>query len=341
MRLAVRAFLSLWKARLRGQVSRSHPVIAKPPHICRMISATLDRLMPVRRLIVNADDFGLTDGINRAVRDLHQLGALPSTTLMAAARRFDEAVEISRQQKTLGVGCHIVLVDGTPVANPSAIPTLLDAFSQRGDEPRFRATLGEFVRDLYLGRINSAHIEQEAIAQIQRLQQAGVAVTHVDTHKHTHMFPPVLHGVLRAAQACNVRAIRNPFEPAWSVAATPGAGLVRTWQVRLLGALRHSFWKSIRQREFATTEGCVGVVATGTLNKVALRALLDRLPDGTFELVCHPAYMDDELMATRTRLQQSRQLELATLQTLPSILDDLDSSVQLIDFGRLSAASQH
>ena len=298
-------------------------------------SATLDRLIPVRRLIVNADDFGLTDGINRAVRDLHQSGALTSTTLMAATPRFHEAVEISGQQKLLGVGCHIVLVDGTPIANPTAIPSLLDPSIGRGSEPRFRATLGEFIRDLYLGRIDSTHIEQEAIAQILRLQQAGIAVTHVDTHKHTHMFPRVLQCVIRAAQACNIRTIRNPFEPAWSVAATPSAGLVRTWQVRLLATLRHSFWKLVQQREFTTTNGCVGVAATGTLNEITLRALLDRLPDGTFELVCHPAYLDDELMATRTRLQQSRQVELAALRTLPSILGAVGSPVQLIGFGQL------
>ena len=292
--------------------------------------------MPVRRLIVNADDFGLTDGINRAVRDLHHLGALTSTTLMAAAPHFREAVEISQQQKLLGVGCHIVLLDGTPVADPATIPTLLDPASQRGSDPRFRATLGEFVRDLYLGRIDSTHIEREAMAQILRLQQAGVSLTHVDTHKHTHMFPRVLKSVMRAAQACNIRAIRNPFEPAWSVAATPGAGLVRTWQVRLLRTLRHSFWKLIHEREFTTTDGCIGVAATGTLNEATLRALLNRLPEGTFELVCHPAYMDDELKATRTRLQQSRQVEQAALQALPSILGEFPSPVQLINFGQVS-----
>jgi chitin disaccharide deacetylase len=295
--------------------------------------------MPVRRLIVNADDFGLTDGINRAVVDLYELDALTSTTLMAAAPRFHEAVEISQHQKPLGVGCHIVLVDGTPVANPTAVPTLLDASSKRGDEPRLRSSLGEFIRDLYLGRINSVHIEREAIAQILRLQQAGIAVTHVDTHKHTHMFPLVLKSVMRAAQACSIRTIRNPFEPAWSVAATPGAGVVRAWQVRWLGTLRHSFWKLIRQQEFRTTDGCLGIAATGTFNEATLRALLDHLPEGSFELVCHPAYMDHELMATRTRLQQSRQVEVAALQALPSILESVGFPVQLIDFGRLAAAT--
>jgi chitin disaccharide deacetylase len=297
--------------------------------------------MPVRRLIVNADDFGLTDGINRAVKDLHQLGVLPATTLMAAGPRFHEAVEISRQQKQLGIGCHIVLVDGMPAANPASIPSLLDPTLGPGEVLRFRATLGEFVRDLYLGRIDKAHIEREAIAQILQLQQAGIAVTHVDTHKHTHMFPRVVDSVMRAAQACHIRTIRNPFEPAWSVAATPGAGVVRTWQVRLLSTLRHSFCKLVRQREFTTTDGCLGVAATGTLNEVVLRTLLERLPDGIFELVCHPAYLDDELMATRTRLQQSRQVELAALQTLPSILGNFGFPVQLINFGQLSADGAH
>lgn len=295
----------------------------------------------MRRLIVNADDFGLTDGINRAVLDLHRLGALHSTTLMAAAPRFSEAVEIFRQQQLLGVGCHIVLVDGTPVANPAAIPSLLDSTSLTCNAPRFRSTLGGFVRDLYLGRIDRDQIEQEAIAQILRLQQSGITVTHVDTHKHTHMFPPVLDGVMRAAKACAVRAIRNPFEPLWSVAATRNAGLVRTWQVRLLTRFRRHFLRLAQEREFATTDGCLGVAATGTLNEPTLRALLSQIPDGIWELVCHPAYMDAELRSTRTRLQQAREVELTALQTLPAILGRLSFSVQLAHFGELVQLPAH
>lgn len=289
----------------------------------------------MRRLIVNADDFGLTDGINRAIIDLHAVNALHSTTLMAGAPRFPEAVELSMQHSSLGVGCHIVLVDGWPVANSASVSTLHDSTAGNHGEPSFRPTLGAFVRDLALGRIERAHIEQEAIAQIQRLQRAGVTVTHIDTHKHTHMFPPVLDAVMRAAKACDIHAIRNPFEPSWSLSAAPQSGSVRVLQVRLLRTLRRSFWKLVREREFVTTDGCLGVAATGTLEESALVAMLNRIPQGTWELVCHPGYLDEELLAARTRLQRSRQVELSALQKLPAMLAALSPPIQTLHFGEL------
>lgn len=285
----------------------------------------------MRRLIVNADDFGLTRGINRAVVDLHQQGALSSATLMAAAPRFAEAVEMAQQHPKLGVGCHVVLVDGTPVADPALIPTLVAA-ATANHPPAFRPVLGAFVRDLSLGRIQPEHIEREAAAQISRLQQAGISVTHVDTHKHTHMFPAVLDGVLRAAAACGVRAVRNPFEPAWSLAATPKSGFVRKLQVRCLNSFRRNFWRQVRERGFSTTDGCIGVLATGTLDEAALGSILRAMPKGTWELVCHPAYMDEELRGTRTRLKDSRIVESRALESLPSILAD---DIEQIEFGQL------
>ncbi|MHB8301380.1 MAG: ChbG/HpnK family deacetylase [Acidobacteriaceae bacterium] len=284
----------------------------------------------MRRLIVNADDFGLTDGIDRAVVDLHRAGALGSATLMAIAPRTAEAVALSKQHTSLGVGCHVVLVDGSPAADPSEVGSLI-ASSER---PSFRPTLGEFVRDLYLGRIERAQIEREAIAQILLIQRAGVQVTHLDTHKHTHMFPPVLDAIARAANQCGVRAIRNPFEPEWSVAATPNAGLARKLQVRALGRFRAHFRRLVNERNLATTDGCVGVLATGTLDTSALRSLLYPLPEGTWELVCHPAYMDEELRNTRTRLQQSRQIELDALRPLPEML--VEWNIERAHFGQLA-----
>lgn len=286
----------------------------------------------MRRLIVNADDFGLTSGINRAILDLHRVGALTSATLMASSPRFIDAATLAKQEPSLGVGCHVVLVDGSPLAHPASIGSLL--LSANGN-CSFRPRLGEFVRDLYLGRIEPTHIEREATAQIRHLQQAGVQVTHIDTHKHTHMFPAVLDAVTRAATACGVRAIRNPFEPAWSVAATPNADSIRKLQVHLLRRFRKNFLRLVQQRHLTTTDGCLGVLATGTLNEPALHSMLSKMPEGTWELVCHPAYLDDELRNTRTRLQKSREIELRALQSLSPTLARVDKNIEPINFGQL------
>ncbi len=265
------------------------------------------------RLIVNADDFGLTPGVNRAIRELHQSGVLTSATLMARAAATSEAIDIAVATTSLGVGCHVVLVDGRPWLNAASVPTLAPGNV-------FHPTLGAFLRELLTGRIRSQQIENEARAQIQSLQSRGLALTHIDTHKHTHMFPRVLRPVLRAARSCGIRVIRNPFEPAWSADATPGAPIVRRAQVRLLRFLSHSFHRIIAEEGFVTTSGAIGVLATGTLDSPTLSSLLHALPsnrpDSVYELVTHPGYNDADLATANTRLLASRETERTSLAIL-------------------------
>jgi predicted glycoside hydrolase/deacetylase ChbG (UPF0249 family) len=273
----------------------------------------------VTRLIVNADDFGLTSGVNRAILELHQAGVLTSATLMARAAATDEAIEMAKATPSLGVGCHVVLVDGEPVlSSVQDIPNLADPV-----HGRFETTLGGFLRSIYSplgGRRYSAtdmieyQIEIEARAQIQSLRSRGVRLTHIDTHKHTHMFPRVLRPVLRAARSCGIRAVRNPFEPAWSVAATPGAPLVRRMQVGLLRLLESSFRRIVAEEGFTTTNGALGVLATGTLDERTIASLLSALPGGgIYELVTHPGYNDTDLAGANTRLLASRETEREAL----------------------------
>jgi predicted glycoside hydrolase/deacetylase ChbG (UPF0249 family) len=271
----------------------------------------------VTRLILNADDFGLTPGVNQSIFDLQNAGALTSTTLMANAANTDDAVAGAAQHPALGVGCHVVLTDGTPVLPPSSIPALAPA---NGD---FRPSLAAFVRDLLRGNIPEVEIEKEVTAQIQRLQAAGVRVTHLDTHKHTHLFPRVLRPLLRAAVHCGVGAIRNPCEPDWAISATPAAPALRRTQVRLLRMFNPQFPRQVREAGLATPDGAIGLVATGTLDADALRALLQAMPNGTWELVCHPGYPDAALDKVRTRLRGSRAVEhAALLETVPGFLRD-------------------
>jgi len=267
-------------------------------------------------LIVNADDFGLTSGVNRAIIELHQAGLLTSTTLMARAAATYEAIELARAEPTLGVGCHVVLVDGEPVLPAQQLATLVDSRSVR-----FHSTLGSFLSRLFTGRIQPAEIESETAAQIALLQACGVALTHIDTHKHTHMFPAVLRPVLRAAKAAGIRAVRNPFEAEWSVRATPNAPWVRYAQVSLLRQLEPTFRRIVAEEGFSTTDGAIGVLATGTLDAVTTNSLLQNLPHGRWELVTHPGYNDDDLAHAHTRLLSSRETEREALRALANFSD--------------------
>lgn len=283
----------------------------------------------MNRLIVNADDFGLTAGVNRAIIELHQAGVLTSTTLMAKANATGEAIDLSRTMPALGVGCHVVLVDGKPALPPQEVPSLVD---QRTGH--FHATLGAFLQRLFTGRIAASEIEAEASAQIAVLHNRGLHLTHIDTHKHTHMFPHVLRPVLRAARAAGIRAVRNPFEPEWAVRATPRANWMRTAEVIALRRLGPYFQRVIAEAGFLTTDGTIAVVGTGTLDASTVRALLGRLPAGTWELVTHPGYNDADLEKIRTRLRASRDTERNALQAIREFPE-----VDLVSYGALAPAS--
>ncbi len=269
------------------------------------------------RLIVNADDFGLTSGVNRAVAELHAAGVLTSATLMARAGATSEAIDIALATPTLGIGCHVVLVDGDPVLPPSQIPTLVDPKTGR-----FPAKLTTFLSRLFTGRISAEEIQAEASAQIRVPKKMGLGFTHIDTHKHTHMFPSVLRPVLRAAYANGIRAVRNPFEPAWAVRATAGAAWARCFEVSLLRKLESRCRRIIAEEGFTTTAGTIAVVGTGVLNAAAVRSLLTAMPEGTWELVTHPGYNDADLAKVNTRLRTSRDIErqaLLAIKEFPQI----------------------
>ncbi|HZD08428.1 MAG TPA: ChbG/HpnK family deacetylase, partial [Candidatus Limnocylindrales bacterium] len=176
----------------------------------------------MRRLIVNADDFGLTSGVNRAIIEGNRLGIVTSATLMANAKATDAAIDLAKAQPGLKTGCHVVLIDGVPLkANLQSLTN---------GSPRFRTSLKEFSIAALRKQISAEEVQQEVEAQVRKVQSRGITLTHLDSHKHTHMFPHILRPLLRAAKACGIRAVRNPFEPlrCWPllmVLNTPGLWL--------------------------------------------------------------------------------------------------------------------
>jgi predicted glycoside hydrolase/deacetylase ChbG (UPF0249 family) len=276
----------------------------------------------VRKLIVNADDFGLTEGINRAIIETHTAGVVSSTTLMANGPRFDNAVTLARSTPSLSVGCHVVLVDGTPVSPTHTVDTLR---AIRSAEPQqFYSSLSAFAARATLGGFDRDQLVAEVVAQIRKIQSAGLQVTHLDTHKHAHIFPEILAALLRAARICGVRAIRNPVVPVKALPARLFKGKPHLWkrysQVRVLHTFARHFLKQTKRAGLLTPDGVLGVIETGTAESGGfsslLRQTLASLPDGTWELVCHPGYNDAELRALNTRLRDSRDEERRLLTSV-------------------------
>jgi chitin disaccharide deacetylase len=285
------------------------------------------------RLIINADDFGLTPGVNRAIAELHQAKALTSTTLMATGPAFEDAVAIAHANPMLGVGCHIVLTDGAPVSPPQTIPTLIGS-----DGKNLRPSLVDFIQALLRGVIRQDDIEREALAQIQKIKDAGIRPTHIDTHKHTHLFPAVIRPLLDVAGRCYIPAIRQPFEQSWSLALGHGSRFRRV-QVKLLSPLKTSFDRQpqIRGKRILTTDGTIGISATGYLDAATLSQILGSMPStGTFELCCHPGYNDGDLERITTRLRTHRDVERnALLSEVPKIALH-PNAPHLINYGDLN-----
>jgi predicted glycoside hydrolase/deacetylase ChbG (UPF0249 family) len=242
-----------------------------------------------RRLILNADDFGFTRGVNQGIVEAHRFGILTATTLMANGDAFDDAVALARETPTLDVGCHVVLVQGCSVLDPSrALPP----------------TVTDLIRALMRRELP---VYDEIAAQVRKLARAGIHPSHIDTHKHTHLLPPVLEAVARVAREFDIPWVRRPFDfgidsraRAMKRVAAVGIRVTRPRFATALIGLR-------------TTDYFTGFQITGTLNAASLADTLERLPEGLTEFMCHPGRLGTDLRNAATRLKESRAVELAAL----------------------------
>jgi predicted glycoside hydrolase/deacetylase ChbG (UPF0249 family) len=287
----------------------------------------------VRRLIINADDFGLTSGVNRAIVHAATHGVVTSTTLLANSQAFCEAVAAisGLSGRAPSVGCHVVLVDGEPLLPPERLRSLTES-----GLARFPHSLRPLAWRAITGRLHEHAVEAEAAAQMEKIQAAGVRLSHFDAHKHAHLFPAVLRPLLRAAQTCGVRAVRNPFTRFPTLFVADVLHRPHLWkrysQVRLVSSFESKFRRMVADAGLVTIDGCFGVVATGALDLDLFRSIAAAIPEGTWEFVCHPGYNDAGLAGIRTRLRASREQELAVL-TSPEARSILEEhGIELISF---------
>jgi chitin disaccharide deacetylase len=241
--------------------------------------------LTVKRLVVNADDFGFTRDVNQGIVEAHRNGILTATTLMANGDAFDDAVRLAKEHPSLDIGCHLVLVGGPDL--PATVPQLIQAIA--------------------LGRIR---VYEELAAQVRKILATGLTPTHLDTHKHTHLLPPVLDAVLRISAEFAIPWVRRPFDfPMHS----RRAGLVTRAVSGSFGVVRGRFEREFARRGCRSTDHFAGFQITGNYDAAELAALIHALPEGSTEFMCHPGVCTAELRAASTRLKESRERELHAL----------------------------
>jgi hopanoid biosynthesis associated protein HpnK len=243
----------------------------------------------LKQLIVNADDFGLTTGVNRGIVRAFKDGIVTSASLLVTGSAFEDAVALAQQNPKLDVGLHLALVEERAVLGPDVLPTLVD------ETGRFPSTSAEFIQRAILGGINWHQVEQEIAAQIALFQKTGLPLSHLNSHQHLHMFPPVFQIVRRLAHWIDNVWIRNSAGP-WR---KPPHVRIGRW-IQQIGLNL----TSLSARAFHGSplpempDGMFGFEVGGHLTRSALEQILRKIPNGLYELICHPGEDDAD---TRTQ----------------------------------------
>ncbi|MEN6642512.1 MAG: ChbG/HpnK family deacetylase [Armatimonadia bacterium] len=261
-------------------------------------------------VIFNADDFGLAPEVNSAVAQLCQAGLVRSASLLVTGPAAAEAIALAKSLPELSVGLHLALVHERPAADPAQVPALLD------QEGRLLPGHRQFMARLMTGRLPLEQVRREAEAQLQRMLSAGLHPTHLDSHQHLHLWPPLLSMCLDLCRKFNIRWIR-----------LPGMEALEAGEVRV-GPLRRSLMKAIigrarsRKSDFSRlcrTDGVWGMLAAGHLSEALLLDIVGRLGPGVHEIMCHPATQPCD-QYTRHDWGYEWQEEFAALQS-PLVAD--------------------
>lgn len=235
-----------------------------------------------KQLIINADDFGIHPAVNEAVRKAATEGILTSTSLMAGGDAFDEAVEMARSMPSLGIGIHLTLVGGIkPVLPPSEVPSLT------WDNGVFCHDYGKLiVRDLE-GKISLSEVYAEWDAQIQRIMNTGLPVTHMDGHQHMHMWPHFYPIARDLAKKYHISCMRVPDE---DVLFGMKDGHIIRWAAKNgLSLLSRMHRSDLKKNHIRTNDHFFGMLYGGHLSPERFAKFILQTRPGITEIMCHPS----------------------------------------------------
>ena len=282
-----------------------------------------------RRLIVNADDFGLTLPITEGTIDAFERGILTSASLVATGAAFDRAAQYAATHPDLDSGVHLMIVQGGPVLPPDNVPSLVQ------QDGKFLPGYGEFMARYLSGGVRDEEVEAEWTAQIARVRGAGVRMTHLDSIQHLHLVPGLFRIALRIARANGILAMRFPRVPTVLRRAEKGT-VRRSLEFLPLRLMEQSNLPYLNSSGIRTPDRFFGFHSAGHLDQKALRSVLFGVPQGTSELVCHPGRGEPDSSPIATWEYEWRaELEALTSPESRRIIES--QGIELTTFSDLAA----
>jgi hopanoid biosynthesis associated protein HpnK len=284
---------------------------------------------PPRRLIVSADDFGMSAGANAGIIRAHRNGILGDASLMVNGQAFADAVELARDHPRLSIGLHLMLVQGRAAAPAADIPLLAGPDGLFGNLPVVAGMRYFFTPGV------RAQLRREIVAQLDKFRATGLPLSHVDGHLTIHMHPVVLDILLDVRARYGIRAVRLPREPLAPALRYDGRHLPR----KLFEALAFeslSRWALPRLRRAGVhhPDRMFGLHQTGHVSDDYLLSVLADLPPGVSEIYCHPAVVDEEARRWRPADYQSeREVEALTSPRVRAAIEQ--GGIELITYRNL------
>ena len=282
----------------------------------------------MKRVIINADDFGLIQGVNEGIIQAHREGVLSSATLMANAPGFEHAVELAGQNPDLGVGVHLNILRGKPLSESRYVGSLIT------EGGVFCPSVFQLFRGLKSGRINLGQVERELRTQIEKVMNAGISPSHLDSEKHSHMLGPLFSVVLKLALDYRVTKIRFSRE----FCLTPR--LAQMGKSLLISLSGSALKERMKAEGIKSSDHFCGICDSGRMTAERLQKSLSRLKDGVTEIMVHPGFISQDLIELEKTfgsyyINRCRELELKALldSRVKKILSD--RGIQLINFHHL------
>lgn len=279
----------------------------------------------MKKIIVNADDFGRHELINRAVERAFTAGCLKSTTIMAGGAAFEDAVDVAKKFSGLGVGIHFTLANGNPVLPSEEIPSLVT------EAGTFHDDYVKFLKRYLSGKISLSEVRSELAAQLEKIRRTGLTLTHFDSHQHLHHVLGITEITLALAEAAGIKSMRVAGTKIFDGELD---SLGKLFGRLGLGSLAKFSAHLAHKKNFATPEHFAGIVAGESVSENFLLKLIDNLQDGTTEVMLHPG-IDNKILRDFCRWEHDFEEELAAV-TSQKILDALaEKNISAVNFSAL------